>query len=146
MVNSEPEAVSGSKPPFTVHRSLFTVLWASPLSLVGLTLAALARCTGGAAVRRDGIVEAHGGALAHILPRLGLGMRPAAMALGHVVVACDAETLDRTRAHERVHVRQAERWGPLFPLAYGVASAVAWWRGGDGYRDNAFEREARGER
>ncbi len=91
--------------------TFLAVVWASPLSLLGLVFAGVARATGGAAVRRDGIVEAHGGALARILPRLGLGMRPAAMALGHVVVACDAETLERTRHHERVHVRQAERWG-----------------------------------
>jgi hypothetical protein len=119
------------------------LLWAGPLTLIGLTLAGIARMTGGAVGRRDGIVEAHGGALARILPRLGIGMRPAAMALGHVVVACDADTLERTRAHERIHVQQAERWGPLFPIAYGVAALVAWWQGGDGYRDNVFEREAR---
>jgi hypothetical protein len=69
-------------------------------------------------------------------------MRPAAMTLGHVILAVDQPTLDRWRAHERVHVRQAERWGPLFPLAYAAASAAAWGRGKDPYLENFFELEA----
>jgi hypothetical protein len=44
-----------------------------------------------------------------------------------------------------VHVRQYERWGPLFVPAYVLCSAVIWSRGGDAYRDNPFEREAYGE-
>jgi hypothetical protein len=32
------------------------------------------------------------------------------MTLGHVVIARDQDLLDLTRAHERVHVRQCERW------------------------------------
>ena len=60
----------------------------------------------------------------------------------HVVLGLDGPTLDRTRAHERVHVRQCERWGPLFLPAYGLASLLAWWRGHDAYRENRFEREA----
>ena len=46
------------------------------------------------------------------------------------------------RAHERVHVRQAERWGALFLVAYPLASAFAWVRGARPYRDNCFERAA----
>ena len=64
------------------------------------------------------------------------------MTLGHVVLGKDAEALEWSRSHERVHVRQCERWGPLFLPAYGVASLVALCRGRDAYRDNAFEREA----
>ena len=41
-----------------------------------------------------------------------------------------------------VHVRQCERWGPLFIPAYLVASAVLWCRGRDFYEENPFEREA----
>jgi hypothetical protein len=72
-------------------------------------------------------------------------MRPAAITLGHVILAVDQATLDQWRDHERVHVAQAERWGPLFPFAYAIASVVARAKGGDGYRDNVFEREARGK-
>jgi hypothetical protein len=42
-----------------------------------------------------------------------------------------------------MHVRQYERWGPFFPLLYLLASFEALIRGGDAYRDNRFEREAR---
>jgi hypothetical protein len=118
-------------------------LWAAPLTAPGLALAGLARATGGHVTLRDGVVEAHGGLLTPLLPHLGIGMRPVALAVGHVVLAIDRETLDQTRRHERVHVRQAERWGPVFPLAYAAASLVAASRGADPYRDNRFEREAR---
>jgi hypothetical protein len=42
-----------------------------------------------------------------------------------------------------VHVRQYERWGPLFVPAYLVSSLVLWLRGRDPYWDNPFEVEAR---
>jgi hypothetical protein len=118
-------------------------LWAAPVSLLGCALAGAAVATGGDARVVDGVLEANGGVLAQLLPRLGVGMTPSAMALGHVVVAVDADTLEQTRAHERVHVTQAERWGFLFPAAYLAASAMVAWRGGDPYRDNPFEEEAR---
>ncbi|MGH7729619.1 MAG: hypothetical protein ACRENJ_00010, partial [Candidatus Eiseniibacteriota bacterium] len=53
-----------------------------------------------------------------------------------------AAALAATRAHERAHVAQCERWGPLFLPAYAIASLVALARGADAYRDNWFEREA----
>ena len=48
-----------------------------------------------------------------------------------------------TRAHERVHVRQYEWWGPLFVPAYLLAGLWALIHGGHPYFDNRFEREAR---
>lgn len=93
-------------------------------------------------VRRDHTLEACGGLLAKVLPNIGMGMRPVAITLGHVILAVDQATLEQWRSHERVHVRQAELWGPLFPIAYAIASGVARARGGDAYRDNVFEREA----
>jgi len=65
-----------------------------------------------------------------------------AITLGHVVLAQDQATLERSRIHERVHVRQYERWGLLFPLLYLGSSAGALLRGGNAYEDNHFEREA----
>jgi hypothetical protein len=64
------------------------------------------------------------------------------MTLGHVVLGRTASALDVSREHELVHVRQYERWGPLFIPAYLLCSALIWFRGGDAYRDNPFEREA----
>jgi hypothetical protein len=66
------------------------------------------------------------------------------MTLGHVVLGVNQLALDETRDHERVHVRQVERWGPAFIPAYLLASILAWMRGQDPYLDNHFEREAFG--
>jgi len=41
-----------------------------------------------------------------------------------------------------VHVRQYERWGPLFGPAYLGCSLVLWLMGKRAYRDNPFEVEA----
>ena len=51
--------------------------------------------------------------------------------------------MDRCRAHELVHVRQAELLGPLFIPAYFGASVWAVLRGRHLYRDNWFEVDAR---
>ncbi len=64
------------------------------------------------------------------------------MTLGHVIIGRDRDCLERCRRHEHVHVRQAERWGPLFIPAYLLASAWVAIRGGRAYEDNPFEREA----
>ena len=113
-------------------------LWASPTTLTGLVVAVLAIPTGGRARVVDGVLEVQGGLAAALLRRVGA----VAMTLGHVVLAVDAEAHDLCRDHERVHVRQCERWGPLFLPAYALASLAAKLRGGDYYRDNRFEREA----
>ena len=124
-------------------RQVVAYLWAAPASVIGLLLAPLA-LFGGRMTVVDGVLEAHGPVLRRLLRRLSpLPGGIAAITLGHVVLAADAHLLDWTRAHERVHVRQYERWGPLFVPAYLVASAWAMARGGHGYYDNVFEREAR---
>jgi hypothetical protein len=91
---------------------------------------------------RDGVLEAWGGLLGAVLRLWPPGVGAAAMALGHVILAMSEEDLARHREHERVHVRQCERWGPLFLPAYAIASLSAWVRGRDPYEGNRFEREA----
>jgi uncharacterized RDD family membrane protein YckC len=120
-------------------------VWAGPNSLLGLIVALLTAMSGGRVARSHGVLEAWGGVASGLLRSTPIGAQ--AMALGHVVLGRDRPSLERTRAHELVHVRQAERWGPLFLPAYLAASAWAWLRGRHFYRDNCFEREARrGER
>lgn len=117
--------------------------WASPTTAVGLVLVAAALATGARAAVVDGVVEAHGGLLDPLLRRwVPLRGGASAMTLGHVVVGRNSQALARTRAHERAHVRQVERWGPLFIPAYVVASLAVALRGGHYYRDNRFERDA----
>jgi hypothetical protein len=120
---------------------LLRYLWASPTTLVGVLLMLLALASGGRVRRVAGVLEVDGGLASSLLRRL----RASAMTLGHVVLAVDAAAHDLSRAHERVHVRQCERWGPLFLPAYAVASLAAWLRGGHYYFDNRFEREAYGQ-
>lgn len=107
-------------------------------------MALLARAAGGSIHWRDGVLEASGGFLPALLSRIYPPMSIAAITLGHVVLAQTADDLDATRTHERVHVRQYERWGALFPLLYLGASLAALLRGGHAYHDNRFELEATG--
>jgi hypothetical protein len=143
--NPRLNAVTRDKPrgSFRVVRAT-SYLWAGAGSLLGLIAILAARVGTKPSLRRNaGTLEAHGGALATVLGWLGAGrLRIEAIALGHVILARDAASLDRYRDHERVHVRQWVRWGPLFVVAYPLASLWAWLRGRDPYRDNRFEREA----
>ena len=104
----------------------------------------LARGSGGALQRVDGVLEASGGWPAWVLRRgFPFSGAVAAITLGHVVVGVSADALAVTRTHERAHVRQFERWGVLMLALYPLAGLIAWARGGDPYRDNLFECEAR---
>ena len=113
--------------------------WAFPTTLVGLIAGVVVLGTGGRAQRRRGALEFHGGGAVWAANLIGFD----AMTLGHVILGRDACCLDMLRDHEQAHVRQVERWGPFFLPAYLGASVLAWWRGGDYYRDNWFERDAR---
>jgi hypothetical protein len=65
-----------------------------------------------------------------------------AFTLGHTVIGRSVDALEITRLHERVHVRQYERWGPLMGPAYLLCSLVLLLRGRDAYRENPFEKQA----
>ena len=118
-------------------------LWAGPATLIGLLILLVAAVSGGRAQRVRGVLEVHGGIVRWLLTRLvPIAGGASAITLGHVVVARDAECLARCRDHEHVHVRQYERWGPLFLPAYILASLYLWIRGRDPYLDNPFEKEA----
>jgi hypothetical protein len=120
-------------------------LWTLPNTLVGLVLAAAA-LHGGAGRLIDGVLEVHGPLIGAILRRLvPLAGGAVAITFGHIVAAETRSLLDGTRAHERVHVRQCERWGPLFIPAYLLAGAWSWLRGSGAYWGNYFERQARAE-
>ncbi len=118
------------------------LVWASPWTLVGCVVGGVSLVAGGGVQIVDGVIEFYGGVLPWLLRRIPIAGGAAAMTLGHSVIAKTQSDLHRTRDHERIHVRQYERWGPLFVPAYAAASAIVWIQGGDAYRDNAFEREA----
>jgi hypothetical protein len=117
-------------------------VWALPCTLAGVAaLLPLALC-GAQVQRHSGLLEVsiapHGGRMAALAGRLPFE----AITLGHVVLARCPRAMARWRAHERVHVRQCERWGPLFFPAYLAAGAWQWLRGRDAWRDNPFEKAA----
>ena len=109
------------------------MLWAAPGSLIG---ASLAPFFDKRYVAR-GVILCEG---ARWPRRLRWPYR--AITFGHVVLSVD-ELDDATFHHELVHVRQYEKWGPLYFPAYAIASLIALLKGGHVYRDNAFETAAR---
>lgn len=121
----------------TLRQSL-NYLWAAPCTAVGLLLAGLVWLGGGSARRVQGVLEV---AVRETPYRSALPFH--AITIGHVILGTDHKTLAALRAHEQVHVRQYERWGLFFFLAYPAASLYQWLRGGRPYRDNPFEVEAR---
>jgi hypothetical protein len=110
--------------------------------MLGLAAGLVGLATGGRVQRRGATLEFHGGAVRWLLDHAPICAGASAMTWGHVILGQTVAALDISREHELVHVRQYERWGPLFIPAYLLCSAVIWLRGGDAYRDNPFEREA----
>jgi len=125
---------------------LLGIVWALPLTAVGLLLAApvmlwrgqvhLVRSPGAPALLFSGPVADH------LLERHPFGAM-CAMAIGHVVIAERSSLTRRILTHELAHVRQAACWGVLFPVVYLAASGWALARGQDAYWNNAFEIAAR---
>lgn len=122
--------------------SFFRYCWVLPVSCLGLVLIPFVIISGGAVWFRDGVIEAEGGILSFLLSRLLSRFDIDALAIGHVILGQNQDSLNRCRDHEQVHVKQYERWGLFFPLLYLLFSAVALARGLDPYRDNRFEQEA----
>lgn len=116
--------------------------WAAPYSLVGLLLGFVAVLFGANARVVSGAIEIGGGLLGRWLKRLPPRINFSAITFGHIILGVDHRALAQLRAHELVHVRQYERWGPLYLPAYLASSLFALLRGGNPYRDNHFEREA----
>lgn len=65
-----------------------------------------------------------------------------AITFGHVIIT-EPTPDERLMRHEFAHVRQYEKWGPFYMLAYGFFWLKLSLEGKDGYRDNPFEKEAR---
>lgn len=117
-------------------------VWAAPCSLPGLLLGLLMLACGGQCRRVQHTLEfsrfATGipaGSLWARLPWQGI-------TFGHVILGTSQPSLQALRSHEWVHVRQYERWGLFFFLAYPISSLLALGQGRHPYWDNAFERAA----
>jgi hypothetical protein len=129
----------------TLMGTLPRYAWAAPCSLLGLLLALLPLLCGARLRVVRGVIEISAPT------RAGRGwtwvrrLPFAAITFGHVVLAAGPRAMARWRSHERVHVRQYERWGVLFVPAYLLAGAWQWRRGRSAYWHNPFEVQARRE-
>jgi hypothetical protein len=137
------EAWYGARYDADVIAVLIRTLWTLPTTMVGLAVGGLCSPLGTRWQLVDGVLECYGGGVEWLLEHATL-LEGGAMAItfGDVVLGRTRAALDMTRRHERVHVRQAHRWGPLFIPAYLLASLVAWVQRRGAYRGNVFEREA----
>jgi hypothetical protein len=126
------------------HRTLLIAryAWALPATSVGLALSIPAVALGARCRIVDGVLETGGGRIEKWISMLPRACRFGAITFGHVIIGVDHGTLARLRLHERVHVRQYERWGVLLIPLYLGSSLLQYVRGRDPYMDNCFEREA----
>jgi hypothetical protein len=122
-----------ARPRSPLGRAL-AAIWASPLTTVGLLMAVAAgRCPRWSAEHGCWIVEGVRGPSEVALRTVGAE----ANAIGQVVLSRSTTSSRSLLAHEAVHVRQAERFGPLlFPL-------YLWLGARYGYRHHPLERAAR---
>lgn len=122
---------------FRVIKLFALYLWASPNTLLGLAAAiaslSLPKRAGSILTCRSSRGFAH-----WFLTRRGY----CAVTLGHLVLMTNQAQPD-VLGHEMVHVRQEERWGPLFLPVYCLSMLATRLRGKDPYWDNPFEVEAR---
>ena len=123
---------------------LAAYLWASPWTVFGMFWGALGLFSGGRMQVVQGVAEFHGGIPAWLLRYMPIVGGAAAITFGHVVLARTLADLDASRSHERIHVRQYERWGPFFIPAYLLCSLWLIVRRRSPYWDNPFEKEAYG--
>jgi hypothetical protein len=117
-------------------------IWAGPCSALGLVFAALIVSFGGTARRIQGALEVswHADTAA---PSFWERRWPfSALTLGHVIIGTSPARLAEVRVHEHVHVRQYERWGIFFLVAYPLSSLVQLLKGRRPYWDNRFEVQA----
>jgi len=121
---------------------LLRVCWASPNTLLGLLIGSMGMCFGGRARIRGRVIEFYDGGTKWFIQRLPHGQFILALTLGHIILGQTDASLDISREHEMVHVRQYECWGPLFLPAYYLSSIYMWLIGRRFYRDNPFECEA----
>ena len=125
-----------------MRRTLLSYAWASPNSFIGLVIGGAMILLGARAGRIAGVLEVAGGLVGTLLGPSRIALPWRAMTLGHVILGIDEAALEQSRAHEHVHVRQYEQWGPFFLPAYVVSSLWQLACGRRCYRDNWFERQA----
>ena len=104
--------------------TILKYLWASPATACGIRVGFVAVLLGATVSNFTGVLEIS------LRPRStrvnqALARLPyAAITLGHVVIAQSEDYQALLRTHERAHVAQYEKWGPVFFLAYPLESVL----------------------
>lgn len=130
------------KPMLRALRKIAAILWASPYSMIGLTIGFIGVLFGGRFRIVGPAIEFYDGGIKWFVHRLPHGQFTLALTLGHVILGQTDASLEISRKHEAVHVAQYERWGPFMLPAYFLSSCYVYFTGKRFYRDNPFEREA----
>ena len=126
----------------TLSKIVVRYSWAAPCSLLGLLFATLALLVGGGRRCVSGVLEVSWRSNEAAPPTWERLLPFRAITFGHVVIGASQTQIAALREHERVHVRQYERWGVILFLAYPLSSLVQLLKGRRPYRDNRFEVEA----
>ena len=118
-------------------------LWPLPNTLIGLSLGALPLLGKRVFTVRRGTIVIYGPAMMRLLSKAPIPGGAIAITLGHVILAENEASFERSFEHEWIHVKQYQWWGPFFIPAYLLNSFWHWFCGGEIYVDNDFERQAR---
>lgn len=132
-----------SQPDYAMERpsrllQIARYVLAAPCTAMGLVLAVLILLLGGTAEIHCGVIEV---ALSRSERKARVMLR--AITFGHVVLGRSKQALAQLRAHELQHVKQYERWGLVFFLAYPASSLYQLLRGRNPYWFNHFEVQSR---
>lgn len=87
---------------------LLRVFWASPNTLLELVIGGVGLCFGGRARIQGRVIEFYDGGTKWFIQRLPHGQFILALTLGHIILGQTDASLDISREHEMVHVRQYE--------------------------------------
>lgn len=134
--------VASHMSPLALSKIALRYSWAAPCTALGLSFAALALLVGGGGRWVSGVLEVSWRANEDVAPEWERLLPYRAITFGHVVIGASPAQVAALREHERVHVRQYERWGVIFFLAYPISSLVQLIRGRRPYWDNCFEVQA----
>ncbi|MBT1070515.1 hypothetical protein [Pelotalea chapellei] len=119
------------------------LVWVLPCSAVGLVLTAVLLVAGAKVSWSSGALEVTFRDSLADCGRRARDLSCRGIVFGHVILAVTREELAIIGAHERIHVQQYERWGPLFFLAYGTSSLLQLIHRRSPYWHNHFEIQAR---
>lgn len=112
-------------------------IWSLPTELVGLLL--LPFYTPKSAYFREGCLIIRNDRMVGYTNTIG-------QTWGRVVfikTTTDPSYFETIWTHEHTHTKQCDALGPLWMLAYGLASLISLLQGTGGYEGNYFERRAR---